>query len=95
MNTKNKISATLYWSAIVFSILNFAAIVIIAWEFISTGKGIGSFALIWFSGYFIISFVAWVIAFFVSQNGKWDVIYWISIAVPIAMFFILEIKFSL
>jgi hypothetical protein len=93
MEIKNRISLALYWFAFIFSSLNFLAIVVIGWEFIWTGKGIGSFALLWFVGYFVISFAAWVIAFFMSRHKKLDAAYWGSIAIPIIMFFLLPIKF--
>lgn len=46
MNVKAKIANALYWGAIVFSVLNFSAMVVIGWEFIWSGQGIGSFALL-------------------------------------------------
>ena len=93
MCLKNKISLALYWFAIGFSALNFLAIVVIGWEFIVTGKGIGSFAFAWFMVYGGISTSAWLIAFFVSRRGKLDLLYWVTIAIPIVMFFVLPVKF--
>ena len=93
MDLKNKISLTLYWFAIVFSALNFLAIVVIGWEFIYTGKGIGSFALLWFVGYGAVSTSAWLVGFFVCRRAKLDLIYWLNIGIPLVMFFVLPVKF--
>ncbi|CCQ09195.1 hypothetical protein PALB_320 [Pseudoalteromonas luteoviolacea B = ATCC 29581] len=93
MDLKNKLSLILYWFAIAFSALNFLAIVIIGWEFIYTGKGIGSFALLWFVGYGAVSTLAWLIGFFVSRRAKLDLIYWLTIVMPLVMFFVLPVKF--
>jgi len=90
---KRNISNTLYWLAVLFSYGNLAAIIVIHWSFIISGKGIGSFATLWFVGYFAMSFVAWLIAFLMSKNRKLDIAYWLSIAIPVVMFLTLPIKF--
>lgn len=93
MDLKNKISLVLYWFAIGFSALNFLAILVIGWEFIVAGNGIGSFAFAWFIVYGGVSTSAWLIAFFVSRKEKLDLLYWGTIAIPIVMFFVLPVKF--
>lgn len=93
MDLKNKISLTLYWFAIAFSALNFLSILVIGWEFIYTGKGIGSFSFAWFMVYGGVSTSAWLIGFFVCRRVKLDLIYWLTIVIPLVMFFVLPVKF--
>tara|TARA_R110001583_G_scaffold83183_1_gene219931 strand:- start:331 stop:624 length:294 start_codon:yes stop_codon:yes gene_type:complete len=90
---KKGISNILYWLAVLFSYGNLIAIIAIQWEFIISGKGIGSFTTLWFVGYFAISFIAWLIAFLVTKNRNFNIAYWLSIAIPIVMFLTLPIKF--
>lgn len=90
---KRSISNALYWLAVLFSYGNLAAIIAMHWSFIISGKGVGSFVTLWFVGYFAVSFVAWLIAFLMSKNRKFDIAYWLSIAIPIVMFLTLPIKF--
>ena len=90
---KANISNVLYGLAVLFSYGNLAALIVIQWNFIISGKGIGSFSTLWFLGYFAVSFIVWLIAFLISKNRKWDIAYWISIAIPLVMFFFLPISF--
>lgn len=90
---KTNISNVLYGLAVLFSYGNLAAMIIIQWDFIISGKGIGSFSTLWFIGYFAVSFIVWFVALLISKNRKWNIAYWVSIALPLAMFFLLPMSF--
>jgi len=94
MNKKQKIANVLYWLAIIFSSLNFIAIVIIGWEFIISGKGVGSFAVLWAGIYGTISTIIWFVAFLLDSNKtKLTIVYWLTIAAPVLLFTLLPVKF--
>ena len=95
MNKKQKISNVLYWLAIAFSSLNFIAIIIIGWEFIWSGKGIGSFAALWFVAYCSLSTIIWFVAFLLENKSKLNIVYWITVLVPVLLFALLPVKFSM
>lgn len=90
---KRTISNILYWLAVLFSYGNLAAMILMHWSFITSDKGIGSFATLWFVGYFSVSFVVWLIAFLMSKNRKLDIAYWLSITIPFVMFLTIPIQF--
>ncbi|MDQ7049646.1 MAG: hypothetical protein Q9M92_08915 [Enterobacterales bacterium] len=94
MNKKQKIANVLYWLAIAFSVLNFLAILIIGWEFIFSGKGVGSFAVLWAGVYATISTIIWFVAFLLdSERTKLTIAYWATIAAPVLLFTLLPVKF--
>ncbi len=93
VNVKLSIPFILYLIASFFSIGNLFAIVLMHWNFIISGKGLGSFTILWFIGYFILSVVLWGIAFLMERNWQWTIVFWISVLVPILLFTFLPVRF--
>ncbi|TGE76348.1 hypothetical protein C7Y70_19465 [Pseudoalteromonas sp. KS88] len=93
-HTKSKLALGLYAFATLFSLLNLVIIVVIHWGNIVLGGGLNPFATFWFAFYFVISFVAWLIACFVERNRCWGAAYWLTIAGALVLIAFVSFEFS-
>jgi hypothetical protein len=87
------LAKVLYGISLFVSVVNCAAIIFIHWEFILSGKGFGSFVVPWFIGYFIFSFLIFLVAHAIQKNKMLTILYWISIGVPVVLLVFFPVLF--
>jgi hypothetical protein len=79
--------------AVLVSAGNALAILYIHRTTLMTGKGLGSFVLLWFLLYFSVSLVFWFVGRHLERRKYLSWIYWVSVLVMLVIIAVVPIRF--
>jgi hypothetical protein len=68
-------------------------IVVIHWNLLLTGKGIGSFSAIFIIEYLLVGFMSWGIGAWLNRQRKLDLTICIASCIPIILLIVFPVKF--